>query len=338
MVKIGLIGAGFMGSMHAACYEALKEEGVRVAAVADLRADYAKKAAEKFGAEIYETGMELIEKADVEAVDICLPTYLHAAHVLAAMKAGKKVFVEKPVCRYPAEGEELLRVQRETGAAVMVGQCIRMWGEYVWLKKAVEDGTYGSMESAVFKRVSSKPDWAWEGWLAKPECSGGVALDMHVHDADYVRYLLGEPEELSAEAARDEAGVIQQIFATYRYGKAAVAVEAGWDYPAAFPFCMAFRIKFEKATVVFDSTADPSLVVYPKAGGKVIPELEKEYESENDIGGNVSSLGAYYSELKYFVEGLQGKHPLEAAPLDDAIKSVTLVLREIEAAGGLVLP
>ena len=70
----------------------------------------------------------------------------------------------------------------------------------------------------------------------------------------------------------------------------------------------------------------------------MIPELEKEYESENDIGGNVSSLGAYYSELKYFVEGLQGKHPLEAAPLDDAIKSVTLVLREIEAAGGLVLP
>ena len=90
MVKIGLIGAGFMGSMHAACYEALKEEGVQVAAVADLRADYAKKAAEKFGAEIYETGMELIEKADVEAVDICLPTYLHAAHVLAAMKAGKR--------------------------------------------------------------------------------------------------------------------------------------------------------------------------------------------------------------------------------------------------------
>ena len=66
-----------------------------------------------------------------------------------------------------------------------------------------------------------------------------------MHDADYVRYLLGEPEELSAEAARDEAGVIQQIFATYRYGKAAVAVEAGWDYPAAFPFCMAYRIKFE---------------------------------------------------------------------------------------------
>ena len=52
----------------------------------------------------------------------------------------------------------------------------------------------------------------------------------------------------------------------------------------------------------------------------------------------MSSLGAYYSELKYFVEGLQGKHPLEAATLDDAIKSVTLVLREIEAAGGLVLP
>ena len=84
MIKVGLIGCGFMGGMHSACYAALAGLGVKVTAVADVRREYAENLAN--GAEIYATGMELIEKADVDVVDVCLPTHLHAAHAVAAMK------------------------------------------------------------------------------------------------------------------------------------------------------------------------------------------------------------------------------------------------------------
>lgn len=333
MIKVGLIGCGFMGGMHAACYAALAELGVKVTAVADVRPEFAEKLAN--GAEIYATGMELIEKADVDVVDVCLPTHLHAAHAVAAMKAGKNVFVEKPVAFKDEDMELILKTEAETGAKVQVGQVIRQWTEYVWLKKVVDEGTFGKIKHAMFRRLSSWPDWAWEGWLHQVDKSGGVAVDMHVHDVDYVRYILGEPDVVKAHAHRDAEGVIQQINVVYGYGNdVSVAIEAGWEYPATFPFTSGFRVKFEKATVILDAGV---LTVYPVEGAAYNPELEEEFTGENDIGGNVSSLGGYYNELKYFVEGLQGKNDLSVATVAEAIKSVQLVKREIEAAGGLIV-
>ena len=195
MSKVGIIGCGFMGSMHAACYQAL---GVQIAAVADPRREYAEKIAEKCGCEIYETGMELIDGADVDAVDICLPTDLHVRHAVAAMRKGLNVFVEKPVCMREEEMEEILRVKQETGRLVQVGQVIRFWSEYVWLKEAADSGCFGRVLCGEFRRLSPYPTWASEGWLHKPERSGGVAIDMHVHDVDYVRYLMGEPDTVRA--------------------------------------------------------------------------------------------------------------------------------------------
>ncbi len=326
-----------MGSMHAACYKALVGEGVMIAAVADIRQEYAVKAAEAFQAKVYGDGMELIADGDVDAIDICLPTYMHAEYAAAAMKKGKAVFVEKPVCMKKEEMDLLLKLEEETKAPVMVGQCIRLWSEYAWLKETVSKNVYGKVCSAVFKRVSPAPTWAWEGWLQKAECSGTVAMDMHIHDVDYVRYLLGDPKKMQAGVSRNGTGMIQQIFASYDYGNLPVTIEACWDYPEAFPFEMYYRIKFEEATAVFSSAASPSLVVYPKDGGRIVPELEKEFESENDIGGNVSSLGGYYNELKYFTDQIKASEPLTIATLAESVKSVELVLKEIEEVGGMIV-
>ncbi len=334
MIRVGLIGAGFMGGMHSACYQALADEEVLIVAVADLIEDKAKTVAEKFGADIYSTGMELIEEAQVDVIDICLPTYLHTSHAVAAMKKGRAVFIEKPVCLTEEEAQLLLLTEKETGVRVMVGQCIRMWSEYAWLKGIIEKKIYGEIITGVFKRISPLPTWAWNNWLHKPECSGSAALDMHIHDIDYIRYILGEPKEISATASRDKDGVIQQLFGVFTFDKAVVSAEVCWDYPSSFPFCMEYRVKFEKATVVFNSSLNPSLIVYLKEGGSVVPELEKEFEGENNIGGNVSSLGGYYNELKYFIGRICEGKSIEIAPLTEGVKSVRLVLREIEIAGG----
>jgi len=306
---------------------------VKVTAVADVRPEFAQKLAKD--AAVYETGMELIAKADVDVVDICLPTNLHTAHAVAAMKAGKNVFIEKPVCINEDEMELLLKTEKETGAKVQVGQVIRQWTEYIWLKQTVDSGVYGKVLHGQFRRLSALPNWAWENWLHQVDKSGGVAVDMHVHDVDFVRYILGEPDTVKAHAYRDAEGVIQQINALFGYGSdVSISVEAGWNYPADFPFTADFRVKFEKATVVLSGGV---LTVYPNEGGAINPELAEEFQGDNDIGGNVSSLGGYYNELKYFVEGLQGKNDLSVATVAEAVASVKLVKKEIAAAGGLIV-
>ncbi len=332
MIKVGLIGCGFMGGMHAACYAALENLGVKVVAVADPRKDFAEKLMGE-GTAYYEYGMDLIQQADVDVIDICLPTDLHTAHAVAAMKAGKHVFVEKPVCIKAEEMDLLLKTEAETGVKVQVGQVIRQWTEYKWLKETVDSGVYGKVLSGEFTRISGRPDWASENWLHTIERSGGVAVDMHVHDVDFVRYIMGEPDRVQAQAYRDAEGVIQHINALYGYGNnVGIAIQAGWDYPATFPFTATFRVKFEKATVVHNG----GITVYPNEGEPFQPKMEEEFQGDNDIGGNVSSLGGYYNELKYFVEGLQGKNDLSVATVSEAIKSIQLVLKEVEAAGGLV--
>lgn len=334
MIRVGLIGCGFMGGMHAACYAALADLGVKVTAIADNRPEFLEKMAAQTGAQTFETGMELIEKADVDVVDVCLPTYLHAAHACAAMEAGRDVFCEKPVCLTEEDMQKLLETKARTGRKMMIGQVIRLWDEYAWLKETVSAGTYGRVLSGVFKRVSSRPTWASRNWLHTPEQSGGVAVDMHVHDVDFVRYLLGEPDRIQAGAYRDADGTIQQIFAIYNYGKdTAVTVEAGWDYPATFPFMATYCVKLEKASIINDANG---LVVYPNDGEPFKPEIAPQFTGDNNIGGNISSLGGYFNELKYFVEGLQGKNDLSVAPLEEAIASVRLVWKEVEAAGGLI--
>ena len=334
MIKVGLIGCGFMGGMHAACYAALAALDVKITAVADVRSEFAVKLAGGT-AEIYATGMELIEKADVDVVDICLPTHLHTAHAVAAMKAGKHVFMEKPICLKEEEMDLLLATEQETGVKVQIGQVIRHWAEYVWLKETVDSGVYGKVLHGQFRRLSSLPTWAWENWLHQPDKSGSVATDMHVHDVDFIRYILGEPDTVKAQAYRDENGIIQQINALFGYGSnVSISVEAGWNYPADFPFTADFRVKFEKATVVLSGG---SLTVYPNEGGAVTPKLTEEFQGDNNIGGNISSLGGYYNELKYFIEGLQGKNDLTVATAAEAIASVKLVKKEIDAAGGLIV-
>ncbi|MDP4119100.1 MAG: Gfo/Idh/MocA family oxidoreductase [Bacillota bacterium] len=333
MIKVGLIGFGGMGGVHAQCYEALSDK-VKVVAVADPVEEKRKEAVEKFACDTYESGEQLIENADVDMVDICTPTFLHTKFAVKAMENGINVFMEKPVCLNEQEAQLLLETESKTGCKVQIGQVIRFWNEYAWLKNTFESGVYGKLISGVFTRLSANPNWSWENWYNDPDRSGTIALDLHVHDVDFVRYLLGEPLDVSSRCTRNSQGVIEQIFSSYKYENAVVTTEGCWDFANSFPFTMGYRVKFEKATVVFDSTATPSLVVYQNSEDKIIPDVTSDFDKGENTGINISSLGAYYTEINYFVEALENDTPLLVAPLKEAIKSAELVWKEVELVGG----
>ena len=323
MLKVGLIGCGFMGAMHANCYNNI--EGVTVTAVADVRREKAEELAKLSGAEIYETGKELIAKADVDVIDICLPTYLHTKHALLAMDKVKYVFVEKPVSLTLDEGKGLLAKAEASGAQVQVGQVIRFWDEYVELAKIIKSGKYGKVVNANFRRLSPLPTWGWENWLFDMKKSGGAGQDLHVHDIDYVLSQFGEPKEYFS--AKSTLGRENDYVSTLmKYDDFVVSVEGTWALPGTYPFTATFRVVFENAVV---ENQGGKFLCYTDAGVEEI-KIEKVQLEGGVSGGNVSDLGGYYNELVYFCDKAAKGEKIEEATLQDAVASLDFLLRELD--------
>ena len=323
MLKIGLIGCGFMGSMHANCYNNIKD--ARVVAVADLRREKAEALAEISDATIYETGRDLIEKADVDAIDICLPTYLHAEHAMLAMKKVRYVFVEKPVALTADEGRAMIEAAKETGAEVQVGQVIRFWDEYVALADMIKAGTYGKVVTANFRRLSPVPTWGWDSWLTDPVRSGGAGQDLHIHDIDYALSVFGSPEKFYS--VKNTLGTENDYVNTLmQYKDFCVSVEGTWGLPECYPFTATFRVVFEKAVV---ENAGGKFLLYTDNGAEEIKIEKAQIASAGDSGGNISDLGGYYNELVYFCERAGEGRPIERATLADAVTSLSFLLDEL---------
>ncbi len=323
MVKVGLIGCGFMGTMHANCYKNIKD--VEIVALADIRKEKAEELAIGTSAVIYGDGKDLIANADVDIIDICLPTFLHCEYALLAMEKVKYVFVEKPVALTKAEGEAMLKKEQETGCRVQIGQVIRFWDEYVKLKEIIESGIYGKVVNANFRRISPIPTWGWNDWLLKTELSGGAAQDLHIHDIDYVLSVFGTPNKiLSAKNIIGEAN--SYIHSLLVYDETVVTVEGTWALPESHPFEATFRVVFEKGVV---ENAGGKFVYYNGACAEEIKLEKAEVIGDGFKGGNISDLGGYYNELVYFVEQAKNNAPIEKATLTDANASLCFVLEEI---------
>ena len=322
MLKVGLIGCGFMGATHAKCYKCI--DGVELAAVADLRREKAEDAASGTNAVIYSEGMDLIENADVDIIDICLPTYLHAEYALKAMEKVKYLFVEKPVTLTLSEGKALLEKSKETGCQVQVGHVVRFKDEYEELKKYVESGIYGKVINASFRRLSPRPGWGWNNWLLDYKLSGGAGQDLHIHDIDYVISVFGTPKNFySLKNINGEKN--SYVNTLLQYDEFVVGVEGTWDLPSSYSFSANFRVVFEKAVV---ENAGGKFMLYTAEGASEI-KIEKKASVGTVKGGNLSDLGGHYKELAYFFERASAGEPIEKAKLSDSVASLEFIEKEL---------
>jgi len=326
MIKVGLIGCGFMGTMHANCYKNI--EGAEVVAFADIRRENAEKLAKGTSVSIYGDGYELIEQADVDVIDICLPTYLHAEYAIAAMDKVNYVFVEKPVALTKEQGAKMLQKAKETGANVQVGQVIRFWDEYVKLAEIIASGTLGNIINANFRRISPIPKWGWNDWLLKNELSGGAAQDLHIHDMDYVLSLFGKPKNMKSvkNILGEKSSYINSLLI---YDDFVVSVEGTWGLPGTHPFEATFRVVFENGVV---ENTGGKFLLYAENRAEEIKIEKAENLGAGFEGGNISDLGGYYNELLYFVSCVKTGTKVEKATIVDGVESLCFVLDEIENA------
>ena len=312
MLKIGIIGLGFMGETHAAVYrQLLSALAFEITAIADYNKEKADKTAKLLDAKAYDSPQDLIEQADVNTVDICLPTFLHYEYAAMALAKGFNVFVEKPLCLHSKDAYALAKMAEEKKVFAQVGQCIRFWPEYEYLRSVIESGRYGKVKHIKLRRLSPRPTWDWNNWLLDDRLSGGAVLDLQIHDVDFALYLFGKPKEIRSFVNHD-GGRFSGIVSELKYNHCTVITEGTWDYPLSFPFEMSYIAALEQATIIFSSLH--GLQVCTADGTNFSPELKKACSEQNDAGGNISDLSGYYNELYYFIDCInKGIQPVKAS-------------------------
>ncbi|MCS7180639.1 MAG: Gfo/Idh/MocA family oxidoreductase, partial [bacterium] len=314
---------------HAAVYSQLPD--VKIVGIADIRGDKAKSLAIKFKTIPYFDPDQLINKEDVNLIDICLPTFLHKEYVIKAAEAGKDIICEKPIALTTEDADEMIKICEKNKVRFAIAQVLRFWPEYKYLKDIYDSGKYGKLLTITMRRVSPIPTWSWQDWFLDQEKSGGAVIDLHIHDTDFLLYLLNEkPKKIYSKISKKNSLEVH-IFTVFTFINGLIAeVEGGFDFPPNFPFEMSYTAKFEKATVDFNSNKSPSLVVYEFSGKIDKPTFQKI--KANGIEGNIEDLGGYFYELRYFVDHIIHNKPFQIVTPQDAKNSLEIVLKERESA------
>ena len=233
-VGLAIIGAGLMAGQHHASTVAVDEIDVRGVFAADTA--QARELTAGTDATVYESLDSVLADDTGEGVLVATPTDTHVDIALAALAAGRHVFVEKPVARTLDGAEQLRDAGRAHGLVVQSGHVIRYFPEYRALHDAIRAGDVGTPAVATFGRRCQQPDWAPDHWHTNMARSGGVAVDMLIHDVDLVRWMFGEPTEVFARVVgSDRFNGLDYALATLTVPDGPIChLHGSWAEPAGF--------------------------------------------------------------------------------------------------------
>lgn len=329
-MNVGIIGIGFMGMIHFHAYRAVR--GARVSAICetiphrrrgdwrDIKGNFgpAGSRVDLSGVSAYANIEELLADESVDLVDICLPPALHADTAIQAMRAGKHVFCEKPMALSVIDARRMARVARQTQRQLMIGHVLPMFPEYRLLHQLAQRGKYGRLLGGHFYRVISDP--AWLRGYYDPDWIGGPMLDLHIHDAHFIRLLFDMPTAVQG-VGRMQGRVAKHFEMQYLFGKPEWVVTAtgGVIDQSGRPFWQGFEVQFERATVAFSAGV---LQDQPRTAMPLTAILGNGRARELRVTGSDPML-AFQSELNAVVRGVRtGKVPefLNHPLAEDAIR------------------
>ncbi len=339
-INVGIAGTGFMAVAHLRAYRQL--DNVRIAALCNpsgrhLDGDFSDVFGnvgddepvklDMDGVKAFRDYGEMLADDEIQLVDITTPTFLHHEQALAALRAGKHVLCEKPLARTSEQAREIVETTKEAKGFFMPAMCLRFWPEWAWVKSAVDDGRFGKVLSARFRRVAEAPAWGQSNFL-DGEKSGGGLLDLHIHDADFVLHCFGWPKGIYAQGHTKVSGQIDHVMAQYEFENgAAVSAEGSWAMTKGFGFNMSYTVNFEQATVDFDiARAEEPLKLFQE--GKEPQRLK------------LDGPDGYTGQITHLLEAIETGQPPSRVTPEDGLHSVELceaARRSIETGGTVSL-
>jgi predicted dehydrogenase len=328
-LEVAIVGFGFMGRTHYGVWKKLRN--ARVACVCD--SNLAQIKAKTKGnlnvadnsdlppsVRVYDSFDKMLAAEKLDVVDITLPTPLHAPMAIQALDRGLNVLCEKPMSIDAKTCDRMVSAARKAKGKLMVAQCVRYWPEYRVLEDYIRSGKYGRVIAADFTRFSPAPGWNRGGkcWFLDEKKSGGVALDMHLHDTDEIHHLFGLPKRVISHSHCHKDGWTDFISTTYGYDDKVVTASSSWAMAPSFVWESGFRVVFERAVVVANSHAATPLIVYPEKGKPFSPKLPKP--------------SGYETEIRTFAAWVGGDAKVTPVTAESARDSVAIVDAERKGA------
>lgn len=327
LMKIAVFGLGFMGSTH---LKALKNipQAQLVAVMSNVEKQLTGDLSDIQGniggpgekldfsrVRKYRTTEEALRDPEIEAVDICLPTHMHADAAFEAIRAGKHVLVEKPMALDGVTCDRLIAEAARTGRTFMAAQVCRFLPMYRAAVETIQCGRLGPARAAIFRRRCAAPFWSQ--WLGNAEQSGGGVFDLLIHDVDIMLQAFGMPTAVRATGYEDMPRGIDWILADFEYpGIGAVAISGGWHHPKSYPFSMEFTVVADGGTLEFNSAGRP-LTLYRADGAE-------EALPAPDVDG-------YQAELEYFLQCAKTGAKPSFCPPEESAAAVKLALTMVES-------
>jgi len=314
-LKVSIIGCGTMGITYAKNLASMEEADL--AGVCDVDAARAEEAAKAGGTRAYSDYRTMLEKENPDVVCVCLPTYLHKRTVIELARLGKHVICEKPIGLTLEEADAMIEACRENGVRLFVGHVVRFFPNYADAAGQIARGETGGPGVAHLKRYGSYPQGNGQ-WYHDRSKSGGVIMDLMIHDIDFVRSVYGEAD--AVYAAKAQAGgddPFEYAMVTIRFRNGAIAnLTAYWGYPG--PFTTEAEFAGSQGVLRLGSESSRSLIVTSK-------EKEREGKAAVQVPQSPMRHDPYYRELKHFLACIRdGSEPLVTA--EDARAALEIAL------------
>ncbi len=298
MLKVGLVGVGGISGAHIPAWEEM--ECAELVAVCDIRPERMERFEGKKNC--YLDFDEMLANEELDILDICLPTYLHADFAIKAMKKGINVICEKPISLKDEDVERVYSTAAENNVKFMIAHVLRFWPEYELLKEIYDSKKYGKLLSGSMIRLGSYPKWSWDNWMMDEKRSGFVPFDLHIHDLDFMVYAFGMPKV--AHQSRSKLPNQDYINVVYDFGDFSVNTESSW-YAADYPFTAEFRFHFEDAIV---ANENGKMMIHCKDGVKI----DLSQDAQGDTGDiNLPDSDAYANEINYFADCVLNDKPAD---------------------------
>ena len=235
----------------------------------------------------------MLENENLDILDICLPTFLHADYSIKAMEKGIHVICEKPISLHAEDVERIYSTAHQNNVKFMVAQVLRFWPEYELLKELYDSQKYGKLLSASLTRLGGIPKWSWDNWMRDEKRSGLVPFDLHIHDLDFIIYAFGTPNHMQKHRSkRPDQDYINMV---YEFDDFFVSAQSSW-YASPYLFTAGYRAQFEKA-----------IIAYEKGSCKIYEENGTILDLTNAANGDTGSINlpksdAYANEIRYFTD------------------------------------
>lgn len=316
-MRAAIIGAGFIADFHADGYKAA---GVDPAAVCDPDESRARLLADRYGCKAYTDAESMLTQEKPELVSVCVPTFLHEACVLTALRHGAHVLCEKPMALTMESCRRMQAAAEASGRLLMTAQVLRWWPEYQAIAQEIRRMGRPSFIATQRLQHASRTTW-----LADPQKGGGALFDLFVHDLDFVCSLLGcDPEVTAAWGRRGAEGSWRSLCVMLRWTDGTAAkLEASNQMPLHFPFTAAFRADYPESCIDYQFHAPVNIQRDAQTDTSFL-RFENEEVVPMPVSANAQTE-AFRNEIAAFARGVQqGQSPL---PCKETLAVMTLVHR-----------